>query len=159
MTDPHLPETACGQISLQRWLLRFAALVQFTGLPGAILPRAAVENLSWLMGFGRPALDPLTIYISGNAGYVFVAVGILVWAISNDVVRYRPLVILCGWLYLIGAPIYLSIDLQCPLPWWWIAADTVGCVLIGGGILWACRRRALSPGPARSARRRAPWEV
>ncbi len=159
MPQQPAPETACGHLALQRWLLRFAAIVQFTGLPGAILPRPAVEKLSWLMGLGQQALDPLMAYLAGNAGYVFVAFGILLWAISNDVVRYRPFVILCGWLYLIGAPAYLSIDLQCPLPWWWVAADTVSCFLIGAGILWACRPRVLSPRPARSGQRRTAWEV
>ena len=37
---------------LQRLLLRIAAVVQFTAIPGAILPREAVEKLLWLMGLG-----------------------------------------------------------------------------------------------------------
>lgn len=140
-SDGPAPDRAYGNLRIQRWLLRIAALVQFTGLPGALLPGEAIEKYSWLMGFGQPDLGPITIYLSGNAGYVFVAFGIVVWVISTDLVRYRPLVTLCGWIYLIAAPAYLSIDLQCPLPWWWVAMDSVSCLIIGAGILWACRPR------------------
>lgn len=131
----------CGRPTLQRWLLRFVALVLFTGLPGVLHPRAAIEKFSWLMGLGQPNLQPLTVYLGGNAGYAFVALGVLTWVISNDVVRYRPLVILYGWILLIGAAAYLWIDLQSMLPWWWVAMDSVSSLLLGAGILWACRRR------------------
>lgn len=142
MIDEPLAEKAHGNLRVQRWLLRFTAVVLFTGLPGAILPRVAIEKFCWLMGLDKPSLQPITVYLGGNAGYVFFAFGVLVWVISNDVVRYRPLVILCGWIYLFGAPAYLAINLQCPLPWWWVAMDSVSNLLVGAGILWACRPRA-----------------
>ena len=141
MTHESVSETAYGNLKIQRWLLRFVAIMLFTGLPGAVLPRMAIEKFSWLMGLGQPSLEPLIIYLSGNAWYVFVALGLVTWIISNDVVRYRPLVILSGWFYLIAGPAYLSIDLQCPLPWWWVALDSVSCLLVGAGILWSCRLR------------------
>jgi len=131
----------CGRPMLQRWLLRFAAIVLFTGLPGMLHPRAAIQKFSWLMGLDKPNLQPITVYLGGNAGYVFVALGILTWVISNDVARYRPLVIIYGWILLAGAAVYLWVDLQSMLPWWWVAMDSVSLLLLGAGILWACRRR------------------
>lgn len=131
-----------GNVGIQRWLLRVGALVLFTGLPGAILPGTAVKKFSWLMGLDQPSLGPVVIYLAGNAGYVFVSLGLVLWVISNDVIRYRTLVILSGWIFAVGSPAYLSIDLQCPLPWWWVAMDGASCLAIGGGILWACRPRS-----------------
>jgi hypothetical protein len=141
MTHEPLPESGCGNLRLQRWLLRVAAIVQFTALPGVILPREAVEKLSWLMGLGQPPLVPLMIYMAGGCAYVSLAVGVLLWIISNDVVRYRPLVIMSGWISLIGGPGFLWIDYQSGLPHWWTAMDSLSCLIIGAALLWVCRSR------------------
>lgn len=146
MTSNHAPDPTAAsradwRLRLQKALLRFTAIILFTGLPGALLPGIAAEKFSWLMDLGQPPLGPLMIYLSGNAGFIYVVLGVLVWAISNDPVRHRPLVVLMGWLLVIGGPAYLSIDLQAGLPAWWIALDSVACLAVGSGILWACRLR------------------
>jgi hypothetical protein len=138
MVNPPIDESTCGNLRLQQILLRFAALVQFTALPGVILPRVALGKLSWLMGLGEPPLVPLMIYMTGGCAYVFLAEGVLLWLLSYDVVRYRPLVIASGWIYLVGGPAFLWIDLHAGLPWWWVVMDSVSCLLIGIGLLWAC---------------------
>jgi len=131
-----MPMTSADrQLQLQKLLLRFTALVLFTGLPGALLPGVATEKFCWLMRLGRPALSPILIYLAGNAGYIYVVLGVLVWLLSNDPLRYPALVRAFGWLLLAGAPAYLSIDLQAGLPAWWVAADTLACLLVGAGLL------------------------
>ena len=125
---------------VQLWLLRVFILILFTGLPGALFPAAAFEKFSWLMGYGRPPLTPLTIYLAGNAGYAYTALGILVWVIHRDLPRYQPLVRVIGWILVIACPAYVSIDLQCPLPLWWTLIDSLGCLFLGAGILWASPR-------------------
>ncbi|MCC6354360.1 MAG: hypothetical protein IT577_10765 [Verrucomicrobiae bacterium] len=132
----------------QRWLLRIAVVILMTGLPGALLPAVAFEKLSWLTGYGPPPLTPLTIYLAGNAGYAYVALAVLLWAISRDPRRHQPLVRLTGWIFLVAGPAYLSIDLQCGLPWWWVLTDSASCVLLGSLLLRACRPsspRAMGP--------------
>lgn len=114
--------------------------ILITGVPGALLPGIAFRKFSWLMGYGEPPLTPLTIYLSGNAGFAYVALAALIWVISRDLVRHQPLVRVCGWIMVAAFPAYLSIDLQCPLPLWWVMADSVGCLLIGIPLLWACPR-------------------
>ncbi|WP_397384981.1 hypothetical protein [Prosthecobacter sp.] len=79
-----------------------------------------------------------SLYLSGNAGYAYVALAILFWAISQDLQRYQPLVRVSGWIMVIAGPAYLSIDLQCPLPLWWVLMDSLSCLLIGLALLWAC---------------------
>ncbi|MDD4870115.1 MAG: hypothetical protein PHR77_06110 [Kiritimatiellae bacterium] len=140
-----LPESTCGNIRLQRIILRIAAIVQFTALPGVILPRQAVEKLSWLMGLGQPPMGQLLIYMAGGCAFVYLAEGVLLWMLSNDVVRYRPLVIASAWIYLAGCPAFLWIDSQAGLPNWWTAMDSLSCLIFGAALLWACypgKRRA-----------------
>jgi len=126
--------------TLQRWLIRFCAFVLSTGLPAVLLPGVALEKFSWLMGYGKPTLEPLTVYLSGNTGFIYVAMGVLFWMVSNDVARYQNFVKAIGWILLIGGPVYLSIDLQSGLPLWWVLLDTVSCLVIGAAILLASKR-------------------
>ena len=81
---------------------------------------------------------PLFVYIAGGCAYVYFALGMLLWILSNDVVRYRLLVIACAWICLIGGPAFLWIDAQSKLPVWWIAMDSVSCLIFGVALLWAC---------------------
>ncbi len=144
------PEFSCGNTQLQRFLLRIAAIIQFTALPGIILPRQATEKLCWLMGLGQPLMVPMLIYTAGGCAYVYLTAGILFWIASNDVIRYRPLIIACGWIYLVGCPAFLWIDSQAGLPAWWTAMDSLSCLVLGALLLWSCYTRrqkhtAISP--------------
>lgn len=125
---------------VQLWMLRMIIVILLTGLPGALLPGEAFEKFSWLMGYGQPPLKPLTIYLAGNAGYAYVALAAVIWAISLDLRRYQPLVRVCGWIMVVAGPAYFSIDLQCHLPLWWVLMDSVSCLLIGITLLWSCPR-------------------
>jgi hypothetical protein len=139
------PAPICGNVRLQRWILRIAAIFQFTALPGIILPRQAIEKFSWLMGQGQPPLVPLMVYLTGGGAFVYLVLGALLWLFSTDVVRYRPLVIASAWICLIGGPAFLWIDSQSRLPAWWVAMDCASCLIIGAALLWACysgKRRA-----------------
>lgn len=122
---------------VQLWMLRICIFILFTGLPGALLPEVAFQKFAWLMGYGKQPMTPLIIYLSGNAGFAYTALGLLAWVISRDLPRYQPLVRMLGWIMVIAGPAYLSIDLQCPLPLWWTLMDSVGCLLIGLTLLWA----------------------
>ena len=128
------------RLKVQLWLLRICILIMLTGLPGALLPEVAFQKFAWLMGHGRQPMTPLIIYLSGNAGFAYTALGILAWVISRDLPRYQPLVRAVGWVFVIAGPAYLSIDLQCPLPLWWTLMDSLGCLLLGVAILWAAPR-------------------
>ena len=127
---------------VQLWMLRICIFILFTGLPGALLPEVAFQKFAWLMGYGKQPMTPLIIYLSGNARFAYTALGLLAWVISRDLSRYQPLVRMLGWIMVIAGPAYLSIDLQCPLPLWWTLMDSVGCLLIGLTLLWACPKAA-----------------
>ncbi len=136
---------------VQRVLLRFMAAVLFTGIPGALLPGVAFEKLSWLVGYGKPPLTPLTMYLSGNAGYAYTVLGVFTWVMARDVTRYRTLVRVFGWLLVLGGPGYYSIDFQCGLPIWWRWIDSLSCLAVGSGLIWATGGvRAVASAPGRN---------
>lgn len=146
--DPENPTTTPaptpGNPRLQRLILRVAAASSLLALPAVLLPRLAAEEFSWFMGLGRPEVTPLLAYLAGGGAYVYLAAGLLLWGISLDVARHRPLVILSAWIFLVGGPAFLWIDSRAGLPGWWVALDGLSCLVFGAALLWACHRGGAS---------------
>jgi hypothetical protein len=134
--EPTLPVR--GSPRMQRLILRLIAVVSLIALPAIFAPELAVERLSVLMGFGKLPLTPLLIYMTAGASCVFVAQAILLWLMSLDVVRYRPLIVFCGWAYLAFGPLFLWIDTHAGMPTFQIAADSLGSLVAGTALLCAC---------------------
>lgn len=135
------PQSACGNVRLQRLVLRLMASVALVALPAVIHPRLAVEKLSWIMGNGQPTHSPLLIYMMAGGSAVYLGQALLLWFISCDVIRYRPLVLFLGWAYLAFSPLFLWIDFNAGLPRWWAAMDSLSCLSGGVALLWASRAR------------------
>ena len=118
----------------QKLILRIMALIALPVLPAIFAPHLTVEKLSWLAGFGEPPHVPLIYYLAAGGSFVYLALSAMLWIISNDLVRYRPLVIFSAWVCLIAGPAYLWIDLHVGMPPWWVLMDAVSC-FIGGLVL------------------------
>lgn len=129
---------APGNPRLQKLLLRFFALVQCIALPAVFVPRLALEKLSWLAGFGQPPMLPLTLYLLAGASCVYLGQAALLWMVSTDVVRYRPLVVFLGAAYTAFGPLFWWIDSEAGMPWWWQLMDSGGCLGAGLALLWSC---------------------
>jgi hypothetical protein len=127
-----------GSPRLQRLILRVIATVSFIALPAIFAPQMAVEKFSVLLGFGKPPHLPLLIYMTSGASCVYLAQAVLLWLMSCDVVRYRPLIVFCGWAYLAFGPLFLWIDIHAGMPTFQVAADTLSCLIGGAALLAAC---------------------
>ena len=131
----------CGNLRLQRIILRVQALMALLTVPALFVPEFMLEKLSWMGGFGQPPMLPLTLYLLAGGCAVFIALAGMQWIVSTDVVRHRPLVLFAAWGYLVCGPLFLWIDSHVGLPHWWIAMDSLSCLLSGILLLWACRPR------------------
>ena len=115
----------------QSLVLRATALVLFTGLLGILLPAQALEKFSWFMGYGQPRLDPLSVFMTADAACASVVLALVLWFLAHDPVRYQPLVRLLSWTFLITGLLWISLGMQCPLPWWWTSSAAAGCMGVG----------------------------
>jgi hypothetical protein len=115
----------------QTLALRLAALVMLTGLPGVLLPGQALEKFSWFVGYGQPRLDPLSIFMTADAASASVLLGLILGFLARDPERYQPLVRLLSRAFLVASPVWISLGLQCPLPWWWTASAAAGLLALG----------------------------
>ncbi len=125
------PAATSSSSARQSFVLRAAALVLFTGLPGILLPAQALEKFSWFMGYGQPRLDPLSVFMAADAACGSVILGLVLWFLARDPARYQLLVSLLGWGFLITGLLWISIGIQCPLPWWWTSSAAGGCMAVG----------------------------
>lgn len=139
MTPASSPESDCGNVRLQRLILRLVAIVSLVVVPAIFLPRIAAEKLLWLMGFGQQPVTALLLYMMAGGSCVFLGQAVLLWVMSGDVARYQPLVRVVAWIYLVCGPLFLWIDSQAGLPTWWVAMDSLGCLTTGLALAWACR--------------------
>jgi hypothetical protein len=73
----------------------------------------------------------------------------MLWMISCDVARHRPLVRFAAYASLIAAPLYWWIDQHTGMPTWWILMDAVVTLIFGAALLWAS-------GPAESVHNTKP---
>ena len=112
------------------------ALVALPVLPAVFAPHLTVEKLSWLVGFGQPPKTPLLAYLAAGGSFIYLALSAMLWMISRDVARYRPLVIFMAYVCLIGGPAYWWIDSRVGMPQWWMLMDALTCTVAGVGLLW-----------------------
>jgi hypothetical protein len=127
-----------GNPGLQRLVLRIMALVALPAMAAVLAPRLTVKKLSGLLGFGQPPDVPLIFYLAAGGSFVYLATSAMLWIISGDVVRYRPLVIFTGFVCVIGGPVLWWVGARAGMPSWWVLMDTLSCLVGGLVLLWAC---------------------
>ena len=121
---------------LQAWVLRLVGLTEIFAFGAAVMPRTWMEDAHRSLGLGELPDSPVVNFIIRQTSFTYGLHGLALWLISWDVVRYRPLVILTGFGYLLAGPAFFAIDYTSGMPWWWIVGDGGACLLIGAVILW-----------------------
>ena len=120
----------------QAWLLRLVGAFEVLAFLAVLMPRSWMEASHAWLGMGEMLVSPLLMFMIRQASYTYGMHGVALWIIAQDVRRFRPLVILNGVAYLLGAPVFYFIEVSAGIPWWWTAADVLGCGLFGGALLW-----------------------
>jgi hypothetical protein len=104
--------------------------------------------LAWFSVEQMPHALPM-IYTLRGAGWACVGIGMVIWVVATDIIRYLPIMIAIIALHLIAAPVFFLTDAIIGMPRWWCMMD-FGC-FFGGGIvplvfcLWPSPNTALAP--------------
>lgn len=120
------------------YFLRFIAIVQMLTFGIVFVPEAWIASWHAWLGLGQMPDAPFLRYVIRGASYCQGAIGVLLWVIATDVVRYRPFVITTAAIYLVGAPTFYFIDAIAGLPRWWCIMDSASCFLAGGVLFTLC---------------------
>lgn len=88
---------------------------------------------SFLAWFGMEQMPQalFMMYVLRGAGLLGVGIGVVIWVVATDVVRYRPIVIAIIALHLIGAPVFYLMDVIIGMPLSWRIMDFVSLLMMG----------------------------
>lgn len=112
------------------WLLRGLGCVDLLAIAVAFLPVHTIAAVNQWMGLESLPDSPLVDYLIRSTSVLYALHGGLMLGLSSDVVRYRPLIRLLGWLAIAHGLAMFFVDRQLGLPpWWpWIEGPTfAGC--------------------------------
>ena len=119
-----------------KWLLRMAGVVEMLAFVAVVMPKSWMEVSHTSVGLGEMPSGPLIMFMIRQASYTYGVHGISLLVLSLDVNRFRPLIILNGWAFLVGAFVFFMIDYSAGMPWWWTISDPLSCAILGAGLLW-----------------------
>lgn len=117
-------------------LLRLAGTVELFAFAAVVMPRAWMEAGHGWLGLGTMPEGPIVDFLIRQASFTYGLHGVLLWLLSCDVVRFRPLVIFTGTSYVLAAPVFFLIDLTAQMPWFWTLGDAGSCLAFGAAVLW-----------------------
>lgn len=115
--------------------LRLLAILQILTAGIAIMPIAWIAAWHVWLGLGALPDDAVLRYVVRGGAFVQGAIGILIWIMATDVVRYRPLVIAVGGIYLVSGPAFYFIDSTAGMPLAWCVLDGASCFVTGSVLL------------------------
>jgi len=124
---------------LQAWVLRLAGSVELLAFFAVIVPRSWMASAHGWLGLGEMPDGAITMFMIRQASFTYGLHGVLLWLMSSDVIRFRPLVLFTGVSYLLAGPVFFLIDLTTGMPWFWTAGDTVASVSLGAALLFLDR--------------------
>lgn len=127
---------------LEVLLLRLVGSVELLAFLSVLLPRSWMEAAHHWLGMGAMPDGAIVDFMIRQASFTYGLHGVLLWILSFDVVRFRPLVIFTGISYVLAGPVFFAIDLGSGMPWFWTAGDGGSCLGFGVALLWLdCRRQ------------------
>lgn len=122
--------------------LRFIAVCQLLAFIAVFLPvRVWLGRWYAWLGLGPPPeVSAVLRYVIGATAFFQGAIGVWLWIMVSDPVRYRRLLIATAVIYLVAVPVFYFVDASAGLPIWWRTYDCVWCFAVGVALVILCRR-------------------
>lgn len=125
---------------LLKLVLRLIGGIELCAIPFILLPVAWMDAVhDNLLGLGPLPDRPITEYMARSLSAMYALHGAVVFRLSFDVPRFRPLVPFLGGLHVLLGLVILGIDLAAGLPWWWVLGEGPG-IAVGGTALLVLAR-------------------
>jgi hypothetical protein len=113
------------------FLLRCGAVLTGSAFLAVFLPVDSMASTHRWLGLGEFPRTPIVDYLARSVAALYGCHGVLLFVISTDVVRYRPLVWYVAAMNIIFGFMLLGIDLHAGLPAYWTAFEGPPVVVIG----------------------------
>lgn len=121
---------------LETWLLRITGTVEMGAFAAVVLPREWMETGHAWLGLGEMPEGAILNFLIRQASFTYGLHGVLLWLLSSDVVRFRPLIVFTGISYVLASVVFGWIDVTAGMPWFWTLGDSGSCLAFGAVLLW-----------------------
>jgi hypothetical protein len=122
-------------------VLRLVGGIELFAIPFLFIPFSWMnfvhENL---MHLGPLPHTPVVEYMARTLTALYAFHGALIFRLSYDVIRFRPVIRFVGWLQMALGFAAFAIDLAAGMPWWWIAGEGSGIAFGGLAIVILSRQ-------------------
>jgi hypothetical protein len=134
-----------------RFMLRWIGTVELLALPCALMPYAWMDAVHRGLGLGQLPGEPIVGYLARSASGLYAIGGGMLWLVSTDLARYRPVLVYLGAAFVTFGLLLLGVDYKEGLPVWWIAGEGSIDISLGAIFLLFARQiaRACREEPAR----------
>ncbi len=119
--------------------LRIVGTVSGSAALCAVMPLRAMDTVHRALGMGPLPNGPVVEYLARSTSAFYALLGALLWIISLDLPRYRPLVLLIGLAFVALGALLLWTDIKAELPWFWQIAEGPFDAFFGVILFWAGR--------------------
>lgn len=133
---------------LLRLLLRVIGAAALLAIPCALMPYAWMDAVHRCLGMGKLPEEPIVGYLARSISAFYGAMGGMLWLLSGDVRRYRPLLVYNGVATVLFGLFLIAVDRVEGLPWFWWAGEGTFNVVYGGVVLWLLHRLRTLEGKA-----------
>lgn len=123
-------------------LLRCVGVPCSLALVAVIMPTDSMDKVHRWLGMGPFPVKPIAVYLARSTSALCGFYGLLLLALSRDIVRFAPLIRLQGIAIPILATGAMVMMWSTEMPLWWTATDAIGGCLFGGSVLWLQSRLA-----------------
>lgn len=101
------------------WLLRGLGVIDLCAVFVAFCPNDVVLRINQVVGLSPLPDAPLVSYLIRSTSVLYALHGGLMLGLASDVVRYRPLIRLLGFLAVGHGIVIFGIDQAIGMPVWW----------------------------------------
>ncbi|OWK45212.1 hypothetical protein [Fimbriiglobus ruber] len=120
---------------LLTWLLRANAAVLLCAAVPVFFPADLMADAHARLGLGAFPHGRLTEYLARSLSACYALHGVVIWLLSTDVCRYRPLLVPVYISHVVFAVTLAGIDLSAGMPAWWAYTEAGTIVVVAGIIL------------------------
>jgi len=116
---------------LFKMFLRIIGSVALLALVAVVMPYSWMNATHKWLGMGQLPAEPIVGYLARSTSAFYALLGGLMWVVSFDLHRYRPVLIYVGAAIIVFGVALFTVDLLEGVPLWWTVGEGPFNVVFG----------------------------
>jgi hypothetical protein len=121
-------------------ILYLIALSEFGAIAGIVMPVAWMRAAHEWLGMGAFPEGVTLPYLARSLSAFYVVHGGALWVCATDIRRHSAMIAYMAWAGIGFAALMSVLDVLAGFPWYWMAVEGPGLIVLSVAILWLLRR-------------------